>query len=131
MQTFAAQLALQNSKPGHPSLSRRKIICEYLLHIAFVVCYTILKLNTLLKVVTKVTPWDGGIVAVNSFGVGGANGHCLMKSYTKMKTESITLEEQFPRLVIASARNESAIKYMINRVPTYSPQIYYRILLRF
>lgn len=69
----------------------------------------------LLKVVTKVEPWDGGIVAVNSFGVGGANGHCLMKSYTQKK-ESLTLEEELPRLVIASARNESAINYMIHRV---------------
>lgn len=70
----------------------------------------------MLKVVTKVTPWDGGIVAVNSFGVGGANGHCIMKSYTKQKKGPQNLEEDLPRLVVVSARNESAITFMINRV---------------
>lgn len=69
-----------------------------------------------LKVVTKVVPWDGGIVAVNSFGVGGANGHCLMKSYTRQKKQPQMLEEKLPRLVVVSARNESAVEYMINRV---------------
>jgi len=66
--------------------------------------------------VENVVPWDGGIVAVNSFGVGGANGHCLMKSYTQQKKEQQVLEEELPRLVAVSARNESAINYMINRV---------------
>lgn len=72
-----------------------------------------------LKVVENVVPWDGGIVAVNSFGVGGANGHCLMKSYTKQKEQLPNLEESLPRLVAVSARNESAIKYMLHRVLFY------------
>lgn len=55
-------------------------------------------------------------MAVNSFGVGGANGHCLMKSYTQQKKGPQLLEEKLPRLVIVSARNESAITFMINRV---------------
>lgn len=55
-------------------------------------------------------------MAVNSFGVGGANGHCLLKSYTKQKKGQQILEEELPRLVIASARHEDAIKYMIKRV---------------
>jgi len=66
--------------------------------------------------VENVVPWNGGIVAVNSFGVGGANGHCLMKSYTQQKKERQVLEEELPRLVAVSARNESAINYMLNRV---------------
>lgn len=70
----------------------------------------------ILKVVENVVPWNGGIVAVNSFGVGGANGHCLMKSYTQQKKEKQVLEEELPRLVAVSARNKSAINYMINRV---------------
>ncbi|KAL4113184.1 hypothetical protein QTP88_016854 [Uroleucon formosanum] len=69
-----------------------------------------------LTVVENVVPWNGGIVAVNSFGVGGANGHCLMKSYTQQKKEQQVLEEQLPRLVAVSARNESAINYMLSRI---------------
>lgn len=68
---------------------------------------------------TKVVPWNGGIVAVNSFGVGGANGHCLLKSYTQQKKDPQVLEEELPRLVVVSARNESAINFMINRVRFY------------
>uniref|UniRef100_A0A2H8TY64 Fatty acid synthase n=1 Tax=Melanaphis sacchari TaxID=742174 RepID=A0A2H8TY64_9HEMI len=69
-----------------------------------------------LSVVENVVPWNGGIVAVNSFGVGGANGHCLLKSYTQQKKEKQVLEEKLPRLVAVSARNKSAINYMINRI---------------
>jgi len=69
-----------------------------------------------LTVVENVVPWNGGIVAVNSFGVGGANGHCLMKSYTQQKKEKQVLEEELPRLVAVSARNKSAINYMLNRI---------------
>ncbi|XP_050542847.1 fatty acid synthase-like isoform X2 [Daktulosphaira vitifoliae] len=68
-----------------------------------------------LSVVTKVTPWNGGIVAVNSFGVGGANGHCLMKSFPQKKGPQI-LAEEMPRLVIVSARNESAMTFMLNGI---------------
>lgn len=36
-----------------------------------------------LKVVTQRTPWNGGYVAINSFGFGGANVHVLLKSFEK------------------------------------------------
>ena len=34
-----------------------------------------------LHVVTEPTPWNGGCVAINSFGFGGANVHVVMKSF--------------------------------------------------
>ncbi len=33
-----------------------------------------------LKVVTEPTPWDGGLVGINSFGFGGANTHLLLET---------------------------------------------------
>lgn len=66
-------------------------------------------------------------MAVNSFGVGGANGHCLMKSYTQQKKQPQILEEELPRLVIVSGRNESATKFMINRVYYYFIRLFYYI----
>ena len=36
-----------------------------------------------LKVVTERTPWNGGCVAINSFGFGGANVHVILKSFEK------------------------------------------------
>jgi len=92
---------------------------------------TICNRTICLKVVTKVVPWDGGIVAVNSFGVGGANGHCLMKSYTQQKKQPQILEEQLPRLVVVSARNESAAERMIIRVRVIRSLVDFRMTFIF
>ena len=31
-----------------------------------------------MQVVTEPTPWQGGLVAISSFGFGGSNVHCLV-----------------------------------------------------
>jgi fatty acid synthase len=33
-----------------------------------------------LKVVSKNTPWKGGLMAINSFGLGGTDVHAILKS---------------------------------------------------
>lgn len=65
------------------------------------------------QVVTEPTPWDGGLVAVNSFGVGGANGHALLLSNKKIKNNTI---DNIPRLVCISGVNESAVRNMLDKV---------------
>lgn len=67
-----------------------------------------------LQVVNKSLPWKGGVAAVNSVGIGGVNAHALLKSSDKQKKSQP--QDPIPRLVIASARTESAINYMLNRV---------------
>lgn len=68
---------------------------------------------TCLQVITEPTPWDGGLVAVNSFGVGGANGHALLLSNKKVKRP---IQDDVPRLVCVSGVTESAVTTMLNKV---------------
>lgn len=67
-----------------------------------------------IQVVNKSLPWKGQYAAVNAVGLGGHNAHALLKSYSKQKDSLV--KDAIPRLVIGSARNESAINYMLNRV---------------
>ncbi|XP_050421854.1 fatty acid synthase-like [Adelges cooleyi] len=67
-----------------------------------------------LQVVSKSLPWKGGVAAVNSVGIGGVNAHALLKSSGKEKKP--LPQDAIPRVVVASARTESAINYMLNRV---------------
>lgn len=67
-----------------------------------------------LQVVNKSLSWKGQYAAVNAVGIGGHNAQVLLKSYDKQKK---TLpQDPIPRLIIGSARNESAINYLINKV---------------
>lgn len=71
-----------------------------------------------LQVVTKSLPWKGQYAAINAVGIGGHNAHAILKSNEKQKIP--LLQDPVPRLVIGSARNESAINYMLNRVRIYN-----------
>jgi acyl transferase domain-containing protein len=52
-------------------------------------------------------------VAVNSFGVGGANGHALLLS--NRKSQQI-VKDNIPRLVCVSGVTENAVYTMLNKV---------------
>ncbi|KAF2898262.1 hypothetical protein ILUMI_07913 [Ignelater luminosus] len=71
-----------------------------------------------LKVVTKNEPWNGGLLALNSFGFGGANAHVLLRANAKPKT-SWPATGQIPRLVTVSGRTESAVNKMLDRIHLY------------
>lgn len=67
--------------------------------------------------VSENTPWNGGYVAVNSFGFGGANAHVILKSNPKPKPISPPLENG-PRVVAISGRTEEAVKEFLTQVRT-------------
>ena len=52
-------------------------------------------------------------MAVNSFGVGGANGHALLLSNKKLKQLE---QDDIPRLVCVSGVTKSAVTTMLNKV---------------
>uniref|UniRef100_A0A1A9Z5Z9 Fatty acid synthase n=1 Tax=Glossina pallidipes TaxID=7398 RepID=A0A1A9Z5Z9_GLOPL len=61
-----------------------------------------------LKVVDKPTPWEGGIVGINSFGFGGANAHVILKSNPKPKVITPTVGP--PKLILCSGRTFDAVQ---------------------
>uniref|UniRef100_A0A6P7G8W5 Fatty acid synthase n=1 Tax=Diabrotica virgifera virgifera TaxID=50390 RepID=A0A6P7G8W5_DIAVI len=67
-----------------------------------------------LKVVAKNEPWNGGIIAVNSFGFGGANAHIVLKSNPKPKTTWPA--GAVPRVVGVSGRTEEAVNSFLNKI---------------
>lgn len=68
-----------------------------------------------LKVVDKPTPWNGGLIALNSFGFGGANAHIILRSNPKPKLSPV-LEKQLPKLVPVSGRTFETVNYMLDGI---------------
>lgn len=63
----------------------------------------------------KNTPWNGGIVAMNSFGFGGANVHLALKSNPKNKP-ALASKQAIARLVTVSGRTEAAVEHLLDAV---------------
>lgn len=80
-----------------------------------------------LQVVSESLPWKGQYAAVNAVGIGGHNAQALLKAYEKPKTPQ--LQESIPRLVVGSARTESAINYMLNKVNFLKKIFKYKLIL--
>lgn len=60
-------------------------------------------------------PWKGGIVAINSFGFGGANAHVILRSNPKPKVIP-TLESPVPKIIAVSGRTESAVHTYLDKI---------------
>ncbi|XP_065214305.1 fatty acid synthase-like [Planococcus citri] len=73
--------------------------------------------NGQLEVVTKPIPLEGEYFAINSFGLGGANGHILLAPHKKeKKINNAVIDDDLPRLVTVSGRTEEALDYILNDV---------------
>lgn len=69
------------------------------------------------KVVAKLTPREGNLFAINSFGMGGTNSHVLLSPHKKEKKFHESNEnERLPRLVTISGRTEEAVNVIRNDV---------------
>lgn len=64
-----------------------------------------------IRVVSRNTPWRGGLVAVNSFGFGGANAHVILES--EPAAERKPAQYPVPRLLVASGRTEEAVHELL------------------
>uniref|UniRef100_A0A1L8DZ80 Fatty acid synthase n=1 Tax=Nyssomyia neivai TaxID=330878 RepID=A0A1L8DZ80_9DIPT len=80
-----------------------------------------------MKVVDKNTPWNGGIIALNSFGFGGANAHVIMKSNPKPKT--ISPIDGFPRLAVVSGRTIDAVQTLLEDIESHADDEEYLALV--
>lgn len=66
------------------------------------------------KVIDRNTPWNGGIIGLNSFGFGGANAHVIMRSNPKPK--STTPSDTIPRLAVLSGRTDEAVDLLLDDI---------------
>lgn len=80
-----------------------------------------------LKVVDKNTPWNGGIVGLNSFGFGGANAHVVLKSNPKPKQKAPRTE--YPRMVIASGRTIDGVQSLLENAEEHMDDEEYLALI--
>lgn len=70
------------------------------------------------RVVTETTPFPdvSGLIAISSFGFGGANGHVLLERHIKRKVDGKGVEDEAPRLVCASGRIENGLEAIFEKI---------------
>jgi len=72
-------------------------------------------LHKTIEPVVANTSFDGEIIGINSFGVGGVNAHVLLKPNLKDATDSLYLiADPIPRLVNVCGRTEEAIAHIFD-----------------
>lgn len=81
------------------------------------------------KVVDKATPWNGGLMALNSFGFGGANAHVVLRSNPKPKLSPV-LETKLPKLVSLSGRTVEAVNHLLDAARNHEKDDEFIALLR-
>ncbi|KAI4472195.1 fatty acid synthase [Holotrichia oblita] len=70
-----------------------------------------------LKVVAKNEVWNGGIMAINSFGFGGANAHIVLRSNPKPKSNWPV--DPLPRIVGVSGRTQDAVNHFLDKIEAH------------
>lgn len=56
------------------------------------------------------------MVGLNGFGLGGANGHALLKSFDKTKVNNGFPQDDLPRIVAVSGRTEETTNAFLTEV---------------
>ncbi|XP_022912997.2 fatty acid synthase-like [Onthophagus taurus] len=79
-----------------------------------------------IKVVTEKTKWENnnGLIAINNFGFGGANGHVLVQQFNKNKDKS-KFKDNLPRLVCVSARTLNGVLTIMDDIKKESADYEY------
>ncbi|XP_057332495.1 fatty acid synthase [Microplitis mediator] len=68
-----------------------------------------------IQVVDKATLWNGGLIAINSFGFGGANAHVILRSNPKPKIPPV-LNVEVPKIVAVSGRTHEACDLFLEKI---------------
>lgn len=78
------------------------------------------------QVVTKNTVFDDGLVGVNGFGFGGANGHIILKPFTKPKLKYPKFDK---RVLFCSGRTAAAVEDLFNGVLKHKDDVEFLALI--
>lgn len=70
------------------------------------------------KVCTEVTDLEGNLVAINSFGFGGANAHALLSQHKKKKINFGMPSDNIPRIINWSSRTEQGVGEFFDSIVT-------------
>ncbi|XP_066991032.2 fatty acid synthase [Anabrus simplex] len=84
-----------------------------------------------IKVVTVREPWSGQYVGINSFGMGGANAHLILRRPVIPHRKQQAADQQcLPQLVCMSGRTEEAVDTLIHEVVENAQDVPFLSLLR-
>lgn len=80
-----------------------------------------------LKICTECTPLPGPLVAVNTFGFGGANAHALLAQFSKAKANVV--DYQIPYLVTWAGRTKESADGVLNKLSSMPLDVEFNALL--
>nr|QMU95645.1 fatty acid synthase [synthetic construct] len=80
-----------------------------------------------MAVVTEATPWSGGYMAINSFGMGGSNAHAVLRSYDVSSSKPHPSAHK-PRLFTYSARTEHGLRAILREAQTHAASMEFHAL---
>lgn len=74
---------------------------------------------------TSVTHFEGGIVGMNNFGIGGGNASAILNSYKKARPEDdfAISTSALPRLILLFGRNSQTLNETVDQVEEALPNI--------
>lgn len=80
-----------------------------------------------LKVCTESTPLKGSFVAINLFGIGGVNGHALLRK--EKKREKKVFGKNLPKLICWSGRTKEAVHTIFEKLKSTPMDVEFIALL--
>ena len=83
------------------------------------------------QVVTERTPWHGGYIGVNSYGIGGTNAHVLLRSAdTEASSRAAHIATSATRLVTCAGRTKTGVEAMLAELSQHPTDVDLQYLLQ-
>ncbi|XP_030745584.1 fatty acid synthase-like [Sitophilus oryzae] len=70
----------------------------------------------LIEVCSEQIPYNGGLLALSSFGLGGTNGHVVIRPYLRNVPSITPIQPPKKRLVLISSRTEEGVQKIFDKI---------------